>query len=249
MYVDESGDPGLSGSPTRHFILSGLIVHESHWRQFIDHLVAFRKTLRDVYGFPLRSEIHASELINKRAHNIEKHNRLSIVRNTIDEIAKIDYISITNVVVDKSGKNAGFDCFDVAWRTLFQRFENTLQHGNFPGGHRDDYGLVITDATSGVKLAQLMRKMSVYNPVPNNQHFGPGYRNIPATRIIEDPFGKDSKTTLPIQLADTIAYSLKQKLQPNSYMRKKRAQHYFDRLQPVLNVHATRTNQQGIVYI
>jgi len=28
MYVDESGDPGLVGSPTEHFLLTGLVVHE-----------------------------------------------------------------------------------------------------------------------------------------------------------------------------------------------------------------------------
>jgi hypothetical protein len=27
MYVDESGDPGLVGSPTRYFTLSGLVIH------------------------------------------------------------------------------------------------------------------------------------------------------------------------------------------------------------------------------
>lgn len=29
MYVDESGDPGMLVSPTRYFVLSGLVVHES----------------------------------------------------------------------------------------------------------------------------------------------------------------------------------------------------------------------------
>ena len=28
MYVDESGDAGLVGSPTRYFVLTGLVVHE-----------------------------------------------------------------------------------------------------------------------------------------------------------------------------------------------------------------------------
>ena len=30
MYVDESGDVGLVGSPTRYFVLVGLVVHELH---------------------------------------------------------------------------------------------------------------------------------------------------------------------------------------------------------------------------
>ena len=39
MYVDESGDTGLVNSPTAYFVLSGIIVHESNWRQFLNHLV------------------------------------------------------------------------------------------------------------------------------------------------------------------------------------------------------------------
>ena len=46
MYVDESGDTGLANSPTRYFVLSGIVVHESRWREFINALVAFRRTLR-----------------------------------------------------------------------------------------------------------------------------------------------------------------------------------------------------------
>ena len=63
MYVDESGDTGLVDSPTRYFALSGIIVHESAWRQFLERLIAFRKTLRSVYGLPVRAEIHTSTRI------------------------------------------------------------------------------------------------------------------------------------------------------------------------------------------
>lgn len=53
MYVDESGDTGLDRSPTSYFALSGLVVHESQWRNFINQLIAFRKTMRSVYLLPV----------------------------------------------------------------------------------------------------------------------------------------------------------------------------------------------------
>ncbi len=137
MYVDESGDTGLAGSPTKFFALSGIVVHESSWRDFINALIAFRRTLRSVYGLPVRAEMHASELINHRPFNLPKYQRLAILRNTLDELAKLNFISITNVVVNKVGKPPTYDVFDSAWGTLFQRFENTMSHGNFPGGHRN----------------------------------------------------------------------------------------------------------------
>jgi len=247
MYVDESGDTGLLQSPTRYFVLSGVVVHETHWREFLERLIAFRRVLRSAYGLPVRSEIHAAEFINSRVFGLERHIRLAILRNTLDELAKLTFLSITNIVVDKYGKRPDYDVFNFAWGTLFQRFENTLTHGNFPLGRRDDYGMVITDATSGTKLARLVRRMAVHNYIPNDGRYGVGARNIPIRRVIEDPYGKDSKETLPIQMADVVAYFLHQRLRPNSYVRRQKAQLYFDRLEPILNKRATRFDRLGIV--
>jgi hypothetical protein len=251
MYVDESGDTGLSAaSPTPYFVLSGLVVHESRWRDFLDQLIIFRKTMRSIYGLPVRAEIHATEFVNSRVRAVggsylKRQHRLAILRHTLDELAKINYISITNVLVNKAGKAAPYDVFENAWGTLFQRFENTLIHGNFPGGFKDDYGMVITDATAGKKLARLVRRMAVYNYIPSR--FGGAARNIPIKRVIEDPYGKDSAETLPIQMCDVAAYFLYQRVRPNAYVRRQRAQRYFDRLLPVLNKHATTANSYGVV--
>ena len=46
MYVDESGDIGITNSPTRYFLLSGLIIHELRWRQFIDDIISLRKSFK-----------------------------------------------------------------------------------------------------------------------------------------------------------------------------------------------------------
>lgn len=252
MYVDESGDTGLNPlSPTTHFALSGLVVHESHWRDFLNQLIAFRKTLRSVYKLPLRTEIHAAEFIGGRVKavggaNIPRHDRLAILRNVLDELAKMDFISITNVIVDKRGKPPDYDVFDVAWGTLFQRFENTMQNGNFPGNFRRSYGMAITDATAGTKLARKVRKMAVINYIPSR--FG-APRNIPIVRLIEDPYGKNSRETLPIQMSDVAAYFLYQRHNPNSYLKRQRADRYFDRLGPVLNKRASTSSSLGIVML
>jgi hypothetical protein len=165
MYVDESGDTGLVRSPSTHFALSSLVIHESRWRELIELLIAFRKTLRAVYGLPLRMEIHSAEFVrHPPVPGMEKHIRLAILRNVLDELAKISFISITNVVVDKRRKPSTYDVFVNAWQVLFQRFENTMNYGNFPGSHRSDFGIVINDNTDGMKLQKLVRKMAVYNP-------------------------------------------------------------------------------------
>lgn len=247
MYVDESGDTGLDQSPTRYFALSGIVVHERHWRVLINRLIAHRKTLKSVYNLPMRTEIHASEYIRHSICELPKHDRLSILRNTIDELAKIPEISITNIIVDKLGKPEGYDVFQNAWGVLFQRFENTLFYGNFPGNFKDDYGIVLTDATAGTKLSRMVRRMAVFNPIPSS--YGAAARNIPITKIIEDPHGKDSASSLPIQMADVCAYFLHQRFAPNSYVKRKGGHLYFDRLKPVLNTAASRSHALGIVQL
>ena len=78
MYVDESGDTGHQ-FPTSHFSLSGIVVHESRWREFIETLIAFRRTLKSVYGLPMRMEIHGSEFINHRPFDAPRHGRLGVL--------------------------------------------------------------------------------------------------------------------------------------------------------------------------
>jgi Protein of unknown function (DUF3800) len=247
MYVDESGDTGLVGSPSRYFTLSGIVVHEKSWRIFIERLIAFRKTLKSVYGLGIRTEIHASEYVRRPIDGLTKFDRLAILRNTLDELAKMPEISITNVVVDKQGKAPDYDVFQKAWGVLFQRFENTLFYGNFPGQYRDEFGMVLSDATAGQKLTQMVRRMAVYNPIPSS--YGYESRNIPIRKIIEDPHFKDSRSSLPIQMADVCAYFLHQKFAPNGYIKRKSAHNYFDRLHPVLNLKASASNAMGIVQI
>jgi hypothetical protein len=250
MYVDESGDCGLLNSPTNYFVLSGMVIHENRWQDFANAISTFRKTLRSVYSLPLRTEIHASHFIKSAPlSNMKRHVRLAILRNFIDEIAKLNFISITNVVVDKANKPANYDVFAVAWQALFQRFENTISYGNFPGGHRNDFGLVLTDATDGGKLQKMVRRMSVHNPIPNTAWYGPGYRNIPILRIIEDPHAKDSSKSHFIQACDVTAYFLLQKFKPNSFIRRSGAQNYLDRLAPVLNKQASKSHPLGVVML
>lgn len=251
MYADESGDTGAVRSPTAHFALASLVVHESDWRSFITALIAFRRTLRATYGLPLRTEIHAAEFIrHPPVPGMPRHVRLAILRNFIDELAKLPYLSVTSVVVTKAGKPAGYDIFEHGWLTLFQRFENTMLYGNFPGGHTRDRGIVITDNTDGMKLQKLVRKMGVYNPIPNIQSmFGPGSRNIPIVKIIEDPNSRDSKYSYLVQACDTIAYFLRQRIVPNRYVHRMGAQYYYDRLDPILNKRASRNHKLGIVML
>ena len=252
MYVDESGDSGMVNSPTRYFVLTGLVIHELRWQTNLEQISSFRTRMRDEFGLRLREEIHAAAMINKPGGlgRIKRNDRLTIIRGFANELAKLKDLSVINVVVDKQGKPADYDAFAMAWKVLTQRFENTLSHRNFPGPvNPDDRGMVFADHTDDKKLTQLLRQMRRYNPVSNQPSFGLGYRNLVLTNIIEDPNFRDSEHSFFVQAADVAAFLLYQRLAPNSYIRKKSGQNYFKRLDPVLCKVASSSDPDGIVFL
>jgi hypothetical protein len=252
IYVDESGDCGLVNSPSRYFVLSGLVIHELRWRIYLTQLVDFRRRMRTQHTLKLREEIHVSHFIGRapgKLSRIAKHQRLAIYRKLLDELATMPDLSIVNVVVDKQGKAADYDVFTKAWEALVQRFENTIQHHNFPGpANPDERGMVLPDRTDDLKLTKLLRRMRYYNPVPGMQSMGfGGYRNLQLAYIIGDPKFRQSHMSYFIQAADACAFALYQYFQPNSFVRKKHAGKYLLRLDPVLCKIASRSDPLGIV--
>jgi hypothetical protein len=250
LYVDESGDIGLDNSPSRFFALSGLVVHELNWKATLQGIIGFRKTLRECFGLKLREEIHASHFLHKphRVRHIQKHNRLRLLRDTLKFEAGLSEINVINILIDKTTKSTEYDVFEKAWTALIQRFENTISHRNFPGPQNaQDFGMIITDKTDEKKLQALLRKMRHYNPIPHRG--GGGYRLLPVTSVVEDPFHRDSLHSYFIQLSDVNAYFLLQKQQPCGYVHKKGGKNYFDLLDPVLCKVACPSNPQGIVHL
>ncbi|MDQ3288248.1 MAG: DUF3800 domain-containing protein [Pseudomonadota bacterium] len=247
MYVDESGDPGMKGSPTRYFMLSGVVIHELTWIPALDALVAYRAKMRGRFGLKLREEIHAAHFISKPGSlgRIRRHDRLTMLRHFADEIARLQGISIINVIVDKQGKPESYDPFEKGWQALIQRFENTIRHRNFPSQvNADERGMIYPDGLPMQKLTGLMRRMRRHNPVPSQVG---GFRSLLLTKVVEDPVYRDSRHSLFVQAADLAAFLLYQNTVPNAYMKKSGGWKYFDRLGPVMCTSASANDPQGIV--
>jgi len=251
MYVDESGDYGLAGSPTDYLILTGLIVHELRWGDYLKELLTLRRRLRDNFGLRLHEEFHASNLVTRPGSllRIKRHKRLAMIRQYADALANLRDLAVLNVVVKKSGKSDDYDVFGNAWRALTQRFENTLSYQNFPGpANPDERGLIISDHTDDKKLIRLIREMRHYNPVPHSTPYGStGYRHMPLKYLVEDPNFRESAHSYYIQSVDLCAYLLHQWINPNKYMRKKGGRAYFKRIEPILCKVAARSDPYGIV--
>ncbi|MBS0209727.1 MAG: DUF3800 domain-containing protein [Planctomycetes bacterium] len=259
MYVDESGDCGLpvDGSPSSHFCLTGLVVHELRWRDTMVQLLSFRHWLKRRYKVYLDDELHAADMISKPSkialslRQLAKHQRPAIIRHFADEIATLSDVNLINVVVDKRTGHAPNkdEVFRWAWYSLFQRFENTIRFQNFPDPkNADDRGIVFPDATDGPRLKRFLDSMRLSNQLKVQQRSGTFvYHNQPIRAIVEDPVVRDSQHSYLIQAADCAVFLLKQYVQPSAYMKKHGGNAYFKRLDPVLCKLASNKDPEGIV--
>lgn len=94
MYVDDSGDPGNNTVQSNCFCLSGIAVHENEWRNFINASRNFRRTLKEVHGFPGPEKLHAVKFLRHSQLDIPRHRRLAVLRNYLDKLAKQNFPSI-----------------------------------------------------------------------------------------------------------------------------------------------------------
>ena len=142
MYVDESGDNGVSGSP--YFILSGLLIIMTEWNKFLTEVKEFRKTLRDDYAFLITYELHARELLRGsgffQKKGLHTPTRVAVYQNALAFLSRQNrYVKLMNVCIDKSKQwNFSETFVERAWRLLIQRFDNFVYE-------KGTYGIIISD--------------------------------------------------------------------------------------------------------
>ncbi len=250
MYVDESGDVGQVNSPTRYFILSSIILHESNWLQFITDLNDFRRQLKATYGLLKREEIHAQEFISRRPPlraNPNRNIKLQILIDCLSWLGSRNDIQIITVRMEKN--KPGQDIFELTWTALIQRLENTLINSNFsvpavarpslPHFFQHQKGVILSDNTDGGKLNKLIRKLRHINFIANNSAYAQGARNLPLNSIVEDLIMRDSAYSYIHQMADVVAYFAKQYYQPNSFILATQTNQHYSLLKNIIITKAT----------
>ncbi|MDN5202006.1 DUF3800 domain-containing protein [Fulvivirgaceae bacterium BMA10] len=244
MYVDESGDPGIDQYSSPHFILTSLIIHEDEWKEYLNRLKTFRKSLKEKYGLNQRTEIHASELIRIKSideyRDIRKTDRINILRDYCGQIPIIfNNVKIINICFKTSDFNDATKLQTTAWARLIQRYDIYLKK------NVKDKGIIVADDTDANIIMQLLRKMRVYNPV--NSHYSDGYYNAPVDNIIEDIFQRSSHQSYFIQTVDVIAHLLYRKEYPKGSLKKFGIEKMFTRFEPILLKEASKADDFGIV--
>ncbi len=248
LYADESGDPGPKGTG-EHFILAGLIVHESRWPECFRIVKELRLALRDQFGIKRNGELHANKNIAGRGVLWQRRwsleERIRLFQLVIETITQMPGVRTLNVCIRKTstqlaGKR-GRQVYELAWTLMLQRFHNYIDQTQ--GEMRAEYGMVIHDSGHEVETRKLMRKLRVFNRVPSQ--FGGRPRNIPLLTLVEDPVPRDSYHAQFVQLCDYLAFALLRREEPIA--KYPGLEGIFGITDPVILKEAARHETDGVV--
>lgn len=234
IYIDDSRDEQLC-------VFSALAIPVAEWHQAFEQVRDFRRAIKTAYGIFVYKELHAWKFVSGRGRIsnriVTKGQRCAIFKDALSMTAQLPGARVFNAVFPKAADETAFE-----W--LLNRIDRAMQAW-------DSHALLVCDEGKETIYTRLVRRMYVYNPIPSQfGHWtgtGQSWKNIPLSRIVEDPFFKDSQQSYFIQLADFAAYALLR--QENQLPSKNRygLHEAFDELEPILVTEATRKDPRGII--
>lgn len=199
VYVDESGDIGLTNSPTREYLLVAIIVPEERWHDVLTRINRARRRMKDKLGLDFAAEIHAAEFLGG-AHShlgLIAWQRVRAIRWLLKELSREPLLRFVAIGVQK--QTAG-SILRPAWARLVAETE----------ARTAEKIMLLTDVTDRKAVLRAVH-FREEDEAPNVQG--------PSERLIEDPIHIDSRHSRFIQLSDLLAYLLRQSLQPNAHFR------------------------------
>lgn len=236
VYIDDSGD-------RTYGTFSALIIPAKNWRESLDLLIDMRRDFQRRYGMFVRKEIHARDFVAGRgkvgSRSIPKGLRCEIFREILRTTLELPEAKMINAYY-----NLKLD----AWA-----FERLINRINRQMEHLDSYATIYSDEGKAPRYTKIARKLRRNNPIPSR--FGgwngvPGsLKDIPATRIIEDPQFIDSSQSLFIQQTDCSAYSLLKRERPFGRVMEYGLNEAFSELEPILIKQANKSDDLGIIRV
>lgn len=224
VYVDDSKDE-------RSCCFSAIILPAARWSDALDHLITFRRRIRDEHGVYTTIEMHATDWIGGRGtiapRTVRRDERAAIFREALVHFTALPEACIINAHASRRGE-----------RQLFERLCNRIQANMVA---QDSRALIISD--EGKNFDQQVRRMRRYNPIQGR--YG-GVLHRPLDRIVEDLVYRKSDRSLFIQAADFCAFSLLRMEAPTRLVERLGLADAFMSLEPILEKRAYARDPRGL---
>jgi len=188
MFVDESGDPGLSGMGSKAFVRVGVVIHGWKWKAWNDRLKNFKRARNLRWD----DEIKAAHLRKGSGvfAGLMEDARHAFMRDLTRLIGSNPDVSILCVAIDKSLMKTGTKANpDVMSLEILLK-----EYNRFLGRQKDQNGIVILDPAEATKDDHLRYYQSYLQS-----------RKLSPMRIVEGTFFAKSHTSNMIQVADVCS--------------------------------------------
>ncbi len=231
IYVDDSGDNKVR-------IFSALAIPADTWHEAEAQIRHYRSSLYDSDGIFLHREFHAWEFTSGRGQIadriINRTRRSEIFKATLLLTANLLGAQLFNVVFPANEDERAFT-------HLIEGIDRTLQAW-------DSHAILICDEGKNATYTRLCRQINVYDPAAaKDRTSGAGVGAISPSRIIEDPFFRDSRRSYIIQLSDFCAYALLRREQPLPSKSRYGLDQAFILLSPILVRMTNPQDEDGII--
>jgi Protein of unknown function (DUF3800) len=224
VYMDDSKDE-------KSCCFSAIILPSELWNEALDHLIAFRRTIKASHGIYMTVELHATDWIGGRGNvapqTVRRDIRAAIFKDALSHIIELPQCAIIAAHGLRRDENI-----------LFERLCNRIQRNMQAKQSR---AILISD--EGKNYDGLVRKLRRFNPISGQ--FG-GTLQRPLDRIIEDLVYRKSDRSLFIQAADFCAFSLLRMEAPTPAIIRQGLEHAFLMLEPVLVKKAFAKDPRGL---
>jgi hypothetical protein len=233
VYVDDSRDEALCA-------FSALVVPVSRWHEAFGRLRDFRKVLKTTDGIYIHKELHATDFVAGRSRVspqvVTKFRRAQIFEATLKVAASLPEAKLLNAVFPRKDDETALE-----W--LLNRVNRMMEH-------EQSHALLVLDEGKNDPYTRLRRRMGVHNPIPSQYGRwadGGTSKNLPLTRIVEDPFFKSSGRSYFIQVVDFCAFALLRRERPTEHTTAYGIDKMFAVLSGILNLQASRSDPDGII--
>jgi hypothetical protein len=203
-YVDETGDTGplSKKGASACYGLGCVLIDINDWASTYDGLVGFRRVLRDQLGVNVRWEIKANYLIRNggplRKLGLTPQQRRWIYREHLRLLHPLGAEAFAIVVDKEKADVSGDACFHMAWESLIQRLERTMNA-------RKSSIMIIHDEGENDAIRKEARRARRF--LTAGSRYGGGYMKMSFPQLIDDPVPRNSQNSYLLQMADLVAYS------------------------------------------
>ncbi len=241
IYVDESYDQ------TR-FVTTGMVVEDASWRSVFVATKAFRAQLKADHGIRISAELHAKEFVRDCSDGISSRKIGQAERRLIfDKVLRhmaSQPVALVNVCLDVVKCGGVTRAHQWAVERLANRVQTMMR---VAGSH----ALAIFDEGKEREIRRLVRRMSVFNPIPSaygGWQNGASMQSIVLDRFIDDPFFKSSAASYFLQMVDFSAWALlKREVAPSPFIARMKYEKAHKLLEPICFRKASKSDPLGIV--